>query len=482
MSSPIRDDDLESSSNVTAAHSDDENDSTFRPPLNLDVPMTSRVLRGDAKGQSRSPADDPLATSSPKENSLNLNTSSVVIIEDTENFKSFESESEEESDSNDPFRYFRSSLFDEEEDEEHPTMPGASISLSYISNITKLGEIKDGKPYDNWTLWSQRVRSFLTLQDLWVDVDKSLAEQTQEEAAKCAKAYHIISMALADAVLTLISGLNNSVSAWHILRNYYNKPTVINKVAAIRKIVNEKLHAVDDMENHILRMRSHFQCLSNLGVKWDEPTQVAFLLQSLPQEFDPLVSSIGAFEEKDISMERIISAILDEYKRRKSTALTKAMQDLSFNPGVACAVCRNPGHGSSTCALNTRPALFCTNCNRYGHQLHHCHFKVEDASSTSTKESKNPQGKKKNNANRNKNRGNQAQDFAPLPAIETRHNDETVEASSAATSYSYKAYSMMSKKKQHRRKRTAKKSVFDRLQPKRESTTIHQNFRFIATC
>lgn len=134
--------------------------------------------------------------------------------------------------------------------------------------------MKDGKAYNNWTAWSENLRSILTLHDLWVAIDKPLADLSEVENVKCAKAFHIINLAVADNAKSIIRGLNNSVAAWNALRNYYNKPTVVNKVSIVRKIVNEKLSHVDDLEGHILRMKSHFQELEDLGEKWSESMNV----------------------------------------------------------------------------------------------------------------------------------------------------------------------------------------------------------------
>lgn len=211
--------------------------------------------------------------------------------------------------------------------------------MDFIASITKLGEIKNGKAYDNWTEWSENLRSVLTLRDMWVPIDKPLARQTPEEIAKCEKAFDIINLSVSNNVKSLIRGLNNSIAAWHALKDYYIKPSVIKKVTLARKIVNEKLYQAGDLEGHIVRMKSHFQSLEDLGEKWSDSMNIAFLLQSLSEEFDPVVSSFGALEEKNITMEKVVSG------------LSKAMQSFSFNPAVACVLCRNAGHGPSTCGL-----------------------------------------------------------------------------------------------------------------------------------
>lgn len=178
----------ESSRTVDNPEHEDENDSTFSPPHNIEVPVTSRVLRGQS---------EPLASSSPKDSSVDdslytdthsQNANSIIIIEDSKDFS--QSNQEHYVDFNNPFCLFPQICENHKHyvDTHNPfcyfpqicaidhaekprKMPAPTISLSYINNITKLGDVKDGKANDNWMLWSQRMRSFLTIQDLWVDVN-----------------------------------------------------------------------------------------------------------------------------------------------------------------------------------------------------------------------------------------------------------------------------------------------------------------------
>lgn len=262
--------------------SDEDKDPEFRPSHQPTIPPTTRHLRMNRNviyNESRSLSGD-LSNESTLEQSNDNNENieaSIINISDDEDdiFNSFEAE--DDDDEINPFCIFPIvEIITKIVKMAHNNSP----SLSFISSMAKLGETREGKPTNNWTAWSENLRSFLMLQDLWVPIDTPLGVMNENDNAKCVKAFHVINLTVADNVKSLIRNLNHSVAAWVALKDYYNKPTVVNKVAIVRKIVSEKLQHADDLENHILRMKSHFQSLEDLGEKWSQSMNIAFLLQT----------------------------------------------------------------------------------------------------------------------------------------------------------------------------------------------------------
>lgn len=452
--------------NSNSVSSDDsDKEPEYRPSRRPTIPPTSRHLRTNRNFINQSHSNETFDERSEQQSSGADNTGDASIVEISssmsdeanETFRSLESLSNfSEDEFYNPFSIFPLIFV---EPPKQIKMANNSIPLSFINSIAKLGEPKDGKSNNNWTSWSENIRSILTLQDLWVEVTKPLADLNDHENKKCEKAFHIINLAVSDGSKSLIRGLNNSVAAWVALKNHYNKPTVVNKVAIVRKIVNEKLMEADDLEGHVLRMKSHFQALEDLGEKWSQPMNIAFLLQSLSEEFDPLVSSIGAFEEKDISMERVVSSLMDEFKRRKSLSLTKAMQSLTFNAGVACGLCRNVGHGPSTCGLKTKPVRHCKFCNKFGHVQSECYSNPQRKVNQQASNGNSKKQQHFDNNRRRVNRGNKAETLQSPDDKEFENLDEP-ESASSARSFCYNASNVPQKQKNRRKQ---KKNIFKRL-------------------
>lgn len=449
--------------------SEDNKKQSNKPSSRRNIPTTDRVLRNlphrSSDSESRSQTGDPFCS-----DNKSRSQSSDNFSESAKDELFFSGDSSEDSHAilpsldddetiSNPFCIFPLSFLDTKIKMTENQKP---IPLNFINSMTKLGEIKNGEAYNNWTEWSDNLRSVLRLQKLWVPIDKPLSEQTAEEVAKCEEAFDIINLSVSNNVKSLIRGLNNSVSAWNALKNHYNKPTVINKVAVIRKLVNEKLTSADDLEGHLLRMKSHFQALEDIGDKWSESTCIALLLQSLTEEFAPLVSSFGAFDVESIKMEQITSSLMDEFKRRKSTELTNAMKSLEFNPGVACGLCRNAGHGPSTCGLRTKPGKFCTFCKRFGHLQSDCYQKNGHPTRTSK------QAPSYGNRRR-LNRGNQVTTVQwPDQTGQDDFDNVTNETatSAVARAFCYNAETSKAKRKNRRKK---KSSVFSRLGEKSQA-------------
>jgi hypothetical protein len=128
--------------------------------------------------------------------------------------------------------------------------------------------------------------SHLTLRNLWIDPTEVFANLSEDDKSISTKAYHHIRLAVDNTNLELISTTNNSVDAWTLLRDHHVKPTIVNKVALIRRIVNQKLTSEVTMQQHIIKMQTSFNELKQMGDGLSDGLSVAMLLTSLSDEYE----------------------------------------------------------------------------------------------------------------------------------------------------------------------------------------------------
>lgn len=188
----------------------------------------------------------------------------------------------------------------------------AMSSESSLKNIEKLGD-------DNWRSWAMRMTSHLTLKNLWVDPAVAFATQTPENQTISKKAYHHIRLAVDNANLELISSTDDSIGAWKILSDHHAKPTIVNKVALIRSIVNQKLTPDVTMQQHIVKMKRNFNELKQMGDGLSDGLSVAMLLTSLSDEYESLVTGFQSWDDSNLTMSNVGSALIDAWNRKRAT-------------------------------------------------------------------------------------------------------------------------------------------------------------------
>lgn len=263
----------------------------------------------------------------------------------------------------------------------------STMSQSSIKNDVILSD-------NNWRAWALRMSAHLSLRDLWIDPKQLFANQTAEVKDVCKKAYHHIILAVDDTNLELISATSNSIDAWNILLEHHAKPTMVNKVSLVRSIVNQKLTTNTTMQQHIVAMQRSFNELKLMGDGLSDGLSVALLLTSLSDDYESLVTGFQSWDENNLTMNSVGSALIDAYNRKQATLnssgnvlslVAKGNRQTNFE--------KNPSKGSrhmtddrssssngsrqmtddrSSSSKNDRPAYYCAKCGKRGHHAENC--------------------------------------------------------------------------------------------------------------
>ena len=177
----------------------------------------------------------------------------------------------------------------------------------------------------------------------------------------------------------------------------------------------------DDIEEHLMRMRSLQTELHQMGIMVGDREFKNLVTTSMPHSWNPWVSTYSQ-QHADATSQTVINAITNEWNRRKGMPAaekrkyeedpegssmtaktvrrpTKGYQKKgrgkggsgSSNGNSACKICQRTNHATKDCYHKGKPK--CYNCGKFGHRAAECWSR--EAQSTNTKAIPTQQGKRR---------------------------------------------------------------------------------------
>ena len=134
-----------------------------------------------------------------------------------------------------------------------------------------------------------------------VDVNGSKTSPSQSETERYAKfvarrdrAQAIIVSSVESSLLYLIGDPEDPVAVWRKLSDQFQKKTWANKLQLRRKLHFCSIKDSDSVQEHIKLMTEIFNELSMIGDQITEEDFVVYLLASLPDSYNTLVTALEA--------------------------------------------------------------------------------------------------------------------------------------------------------------------------------------------
>lgn len=224
----------------------------------------------------------------------------------------------------------------------------------FVTTLTKLNS-------ENYLVWSFKLKLFLTKEGCWDVIEDPLPLLDQRNAEwkkKYSQAYANIGLLIEDNHLSHIKYAKTAEDAWDILKKYHQQSTLSNKVYLIRKICRIQLSADGNMESHMSQMMDYIEKLKGIGeelfnYKWI----IAFLLNSLPVEYDTLITALETRKDDELTLDLVKSKLIDEWSRKRNNL---------DNKEIAMKVT------TSTSSEYKATASNCEFCHKYGHFKKDC--------------------------------------------------------------------------------------------------------------
>ena len=188
----------------------------------------------------------------------------------------------------------------------------------------------------NYPTWKVQCRMALVRDGLWGIVSGSETAPSGEDTdhlskftARRDRALATIVLAVEPSLLHLIGDPKDPIVEWKKLQDEFQKKTWANKLALQWKLHPLQLKDGNSVQDHIKAMIELFNELAIVGDVIEEEDRVVYLLVSLPDSFNTLVTALEANEKVpkvEIVTERILHAESKQKEKLNSdTSGEKAM-------------------------------------------------------------------------------------------------------------------------------------------------------------
>ena len=210
----------------------------------------------------------------------------------------------------------------------------------------------------NYSTWKIQCKMALIKDGLWGIVNGSEtaptegAEQQAKFTARKDKALAIIVLAVEPRLLYLIGAdPTDPVVVWKALAGQFQRKTWANRLELKRKLFSMRLAEGGLVQDHIKSMTEVCDELSVVGEPVKEEDRVVYLLASLPECYNVLVTALEANTEVP-TLAVVTERLLHEEMKMKSRSNQPSQEEAlttRFRKKLRCHFCNKPGHFKRDC-------------------------------------------------------------------------------------------------------------------------------------
>ena len=203
---------------------------------------------------------------------------------------------------------------------------------------------------NNLQVWQRRVKATLRARQLWGAVS------TKSEGPENDAAAGTIISTVDTCVLHLISSDDYAYDIWNELETLFARNSVTRQVTSFCQLASLKMRSSEDAAKFVSKFRELVSQYLASGGKLSQDQQACFLLNSLNDVFEDLVTHFSLSGD-DLSIENIVSAVLakhdsKEMKRFGAGSATNSVSEsalVSETPKKFCRYCKHSGHLIEDC-------------------------------------------------------------------------------------------------------------------------------------
>ena len=210
----------------------------------------------------------------------------------------------------------------------------------------------------NYSTWKIQCKMALIKEGLWAIVNGTEmapaegADQRAKFAARRDKALAIIVLSVEPSLLYLIGAdPTDPVEVWKGLANQFQRKTWANKLELKRKLFSMRLSEGGSVQDHVKSMTEVCDQLSAIGDPVNEEDRVVYLLASLPESYNVLVTALEANAEVP-ALAVVTERLLHEEAKIKSRSNQSSQEGAlaaRFRKKPTCYYCHKIGHIKRDC-------------------------------------------------------------------------------------------------------------------------------------
>lgn len=245
----------------------------------------------------------------------------------------------------------------------------------------------------NYQSWKFKIEMMLIRDELWHVIADPKPEPVKPEWTKAdLKARATICLCLEDSQTSIVRTCTSAKAAWKALKDYHDKGS---EVYLLKKLTRLELREEGDMEQHLQNFTELLQRIADAGDEIPKKLQVAMLLCSLPDSYDPLVTAMEQRPADELTLDLVKSKLLAEAEKRRERSGSAAG---GGGGEKALRTDFRKQHGRSSDG-NKDTRSTCFHCKKPGHFKRNCHaWKKEMAESSGKKQDGSSQPKKNDEA------------------------------------------------------------------------------------
>jgi Zinc knuckle. len=194
---------------------------------------------------------------------------------------------------------------------------------------------------------------------LWGIVDgteEAPMEETGEVARKFVarrnRALATIVLAVDPSLLYLLGNPTDPAEVWNRLEGQFQRKTWANKLELRKRLFGCRLANGGDVQDHLKAITEIFHELVVVGNPIEEEDQVVYLLASLPESYNVLVTALESHAEVP-DWEVVTERLLGEDRKRRGSDAKEAEKGLAATQhrSVECFRCGRFGHVKKNCRV-----------------------------------------------------------------------------------------------------------------------------------
>ena len=218
----------------------------------------------------------------------------------------------------------------------------------------------------NYATWKVQCTMALKKEGVWSIVngaeappaDDAEAKVLERYAARRDRALATIVLSVDPSLLYLLGNPDDPVAVWRKLEEQFQKSWV-NRLNLRRKLHSLRLKDGQSVQEHVKTMLETFNELSIVGDAITDEDRVVYLLASLPESFNTLVTALESNTDVP-AMEIVIERLMHEERKLKDRGMPNesvsdralATKQKTESRGPKCYGCQRYGHIRRNCPEN----------------------------------------------------------------------------------------------------------------------------------
>lgn len=237
---------------------------------------------------------------------------------------------------------------------------------------------------DNFNVWQLKMKILLKSKGLWSVVESNLDSVCQQSSKKAEElavlreqlkqkdeqALCLVVMAIDDQQLVNIqlAETTNANNAWNKISEYYQRKSLASKSFLKRRFLNMKFSDDGNFEEHLTDFSKLYMDLSAVGSKPTEDEYMIALLNSMPDSYSSVVTSLES-QTSGMTVEFIIERLRHAWIKRnqnkpeenqsafyaKRVNTKEKYQKNEKSQPPKCYICNKPGHKAKNCWHRNKP-------------------------------------------------------------------------------------------------------------------------------